>query len=188
MDWLLCDKDLHHERVTLKTGKQAFKTIETYFLTTLKKRISKRDIFMEKCQKRGDRSEELNKKKKIKFQTFFKTKKSIQASKIQRKMNTWHIWSTSTFSNTRANRCDKKKFPYPLVPESSCFCYPDGSLCDSPKSKVFHYLKNLTQSDNPLNNEAVIANRMFLVMLTRRLKQANHWSNICFDVYESPSI
>ena len=88
MDWLLCDKDLHHERVTLKTGKQAFKTIETHFLTTLKKRISKRDIFMEKCQKRGDRFEELNKKKKIKFQTFLK---QINPFKLQKFSEKWTL-------------------------------------------------------------------------------------------------
>ena len=49
------------------------------------------------------------------------------------------------------------------MPESSCFCHLDGSLCDSQKSKVFQYLKGLVESDSPLNVETVIADRMFLI-------------------------
>ena len=48
MDWFLYDRNFRHERVNLKTGKQAFKATETYLLTALEKRISKRDTFIEK--------------------------------------------------------------------------------------------------------------------------------------------
>ena len=32
-------------------------------------------------------------------------------------------------------------FQYPLLPEPDCFVHPDSSIRNSPKSKVFHFLK-----------------------------------------------
>ena len=80
MDWFLYDRNFRHERVNLKTGKQAFKATETYLLTALEKRISKRDTFIEKRyihQKEIHSSKNVRKEviglrnllKRIKFQT-----------------------------------------------------------------------------------------------------------------------
>ena len=91
MDWFLYDREFRHERVNLKTGKQAFKATETYLLTALEKRISKRDTFIEKCQKRGNMVEELIKKNQISnFETkkYSKKNKSNQALKIQQEKGT----------------------------------------------------------------------------------------------------
>ena len=91
------------------------------------------------------------------------------------------------------------------MPESPCFCHPDGSLHDSPKSKVFQYLKGLVQSDSPPDVETVIADVMFLIRPIRRcrtstlfypnsfedclvLKEAVHRTDICLDIYGSPSL
>ena len=97
----------------------------------------------------------------------------------------------------------KRIFAYPLVPEYPCFCHPDGSLRDSPKSKVFQYLKGLVQSDSPPDVETVIADVMFLIRSIRRcrtytlfvqtvlkivLKETVHHADICVDIYESPSL
>ena len=49
----------------MKTGKQASKATEAYLLTVLEEGNSKRDTFVEQCQKRGDRFEEPIKKSKI---------------------------------------------------------------------------------------------------------------------------
>ena len=86
------------------------------------------------------------------------------------------------------------------MPELPCFCHPDGSLRDSPKSKIFQYFKGLVQLDSPPNVETMIADGMFFIKSIRRchtyrlffvqtvsttvLKQ----TDICFDVYESPSL
>ena len=56
------------------------------------------------------------------------------------------------------------------MPEPPWFCHPDVSLRDSPKSKVFHYLKGLLQSDSPPNVETMIADGMFLMRLIRRCR------------------
>ena len=91
MDWFPYDREFRHERVNLKTGKQAFKATETYLLTALEKRISKRDTLIEKCQKRGNMVEELIKKNQISnFETkkYSKKNKSIQALKIQQEKGT----------------------------------------------------------------------------------------------------
>ena len=67
LDWFLYDREFRHERVNLKTGKQAFKATETYLLTALEKRISKRDTFIENVRKELIRLRNLL--KRIKFQT-----------------------------------------------------------------------------------------------------------------------
>ena len=56
------------------------------------------------------------------------------------------------------------------MPEPPCFCHPDGSLRNSPKSNVFQYLKGLVQSDSPSNIETVAADGMFLRRLIRRCR------------------
>ena len=63
------------------------------------------------------------------------------------------------------------------MPEPPCFCHPDGSLCNSPKSRVFQYLKGLVQSDSPPNIETVIVDDMFLIRSIRRCRVVLHAKN-----------
>ena len=94
-------------------------------------------------------------------------------------------------------------FQYPLLPESVCFAHPDGSIRNSPKSKVFPFLKTKVTSTPPTTVKTVV-DGMFLLracigtcatyqVLARRLLQdalklTSYRIDICFDVYESPSI
>ena len=51
--------------LNFKTGKQTYKSIKAYLLTVFEEGNSKRDTFVEECQRRGDRFEEPIKKSKI---------------------------------------------------------------------------------------------------------------------------
>ena len=98
----------------------------------------------------------------------------------------------------------KSVFQYPLIPEPVCLAHPDGSIRDSPKSKVFHFLKTKVTSTPPTTMKTVIVDGMFMLRacigkcktyqaLARRilqdsLKLTSYRVDICFDVYESLSI
>ena len=159
---------------------------------------------MEECQKRGDKFEEPIKKSKIlnlATENFSKKNKSTQASIIQKAKGTRDIFGHLLLLATTKQIDVKRILAYPLVPEYPCFCHPDGSLRDSPKSKVFQYLKGLVQSDSPLDVETVIVDVMFLIRSIRCcrtytlfvqtvlkivLKETVHRADICVDIYESP--
>ena len=167
---------------------------------------SKRDTFVEECQKRSDRFEEPIKKSKISnfaTENFSKNNKFTQASKIQKAKGTRDIFGRLLFLAITKQIDVKRIFAYPLAPEPPCFCHPDGSLRDSPKSKVFQYLKGLVQSDSSPNVETVIADGIFLIRSIRRcrthrlfvqtvlktvIKQTVYRADVCLDFYESPSL
>ena len=136
-------------------------------------------------------------------ENFSKKNKSTQVSKIQQAKGTLDIFGRLLFLSITKKVDVKRIFAYPLVPKPTCFYHPDGRLRDSPKSKMFQYLKDLLQSDSPPNVEIVIPDGMFLIRLihccrTYRLfvlvvlkvvlKQTLHRANICFDVKKSPSL
>ena len=161
---------------------------------------------MEEFQKRGDKFKEPIKKSTIlNFATenFSKRNKSTQASKIQKVKGTRDIFRRLLLLPFTKQVDVKRIFASPLVPESPCFCHPDGSLRDSPKSKVFQYLKGLVQSDSPPDVETVIADVMFLIRPIRRcrtftlfiqtvlkivLKETVYRADIYLDIYGSPSL
>ena len=101
----------------LKTGKQASKATEVYLLTVFEKGNSKRDTFVEECQKRGDRFKEPIKKSKISnFSTenLFKKNKSTRDSKVQQAKGTRDV--------AIAKQIDVRRiFVYPSLPEALCF-------------------------------------------------------------------
>ena len=61
-------------------------------------------------------------------------------------------------------------------------------MSETPCSLCDQFLKSLVQTDNPPNIDTLIADGKFLGKSTHRLKQANHCSDDCFDVYKSPSV
>ena len=108
----------------LKTNKQISKAREAYLLTVFEKGNSKRDTFVEECQKRGDRFEEPIKKSKIlNFATenFSKKNKSTQASKVQQAKGTRDIFGRLLLLVITKQIDVKRKFAYPLVPEPPSF-------------------------------------------------------------------
>ena len=150
----------------LKTSKQAFKPTEAYLLRKFEERNSNIDTFVKECQKWGDRFEEPVKKSKISSfvaKNFSKKNKSTRASKNQQAKGTLDIFGRLLFLPITKQIDVKRIFAYPLVPEPLHFCYPDGSLRDSPKQNVCQYLKGLVQSDSLPNVETVIGGGMFLI-------------------------
>ena len=99
----------------------------------------------------------------------------------------------------------EKVFEFPLLPELPCFSHPDGAMCQSDKSTVFDYIIQNFITTSPNSTQAVVSDGMFIVkniinqlcptfasfartMLMKVLKLTKHRADLCFDVYESPSI
>ena len=89
------------------------------------------------------------------------------------------------------------------MPEPPCFTHPDGALLDNPKSNVCKVLKGMVNTEAPQNSNTVISDGMFLIQSNSRclnysiflqkffsflMKLTQHRADLCFDVYESPSI
>ena len=132
---------------------------------------SKRDTFVKEYQKMVDGFEEPIKKSKFSnfaFENFSEKNKSTQAWNIQQAKGTRDIFGWLLLLTITKQVNVKKIFAWPLVPEPPCFCHPDGSLRDSPKSKIFQYFKGLVQSDSPPNVETMIADGMFFIKSIRR--------------------
>ena len=90
-----------------------------------------------------------------------------------------------------------------FIPHCQRLCVFSPWRFVSPKSKLFQYLKGLVQSDSLPNVDTKIADGMFLTRSTRRCctyrlfvqtvlktawKQTVYRGDICFDIYESPSL
>ena len=99
----------------------------------------------------------------------------------------------------------EKVFEFPLLPELPGFSHPDGAMCQSDKSTVFDYIIQNFITTSPNSTQAVVSDGMFIVkniinqlcptfasfartMLMKVLKLTKHRADLCFDVYESPSI
>ena len=96
-------------------------------------------------------------------------------------------------------------FHYSILPEPPCFAHPDKSLRESKKASVLHLMKGSINSSIPGDVNVVIADGMFIIqtsvkdqtptfaafarsVLLRILKLTKHRVDLCFHVYESPSI
>ena len=142
----------------------------------------------------------------MKFATenFERKNTSKKAAAIAQTKGTRDMFGRLLFLSIQRQIDIRSVFQYPLLPEPVCFAHPDGSIRNSPKSKVFHFLKTKVTSTPPTPVKTVIVNGMFLLRasigkcatyqaLARRilqdaLKLTSYRIDICFDVYESPSI
>ena len=96
-------------------------------------------------------------------------------------------------------------FSFPILPEPACFAYSDGTSRQNDKLTIFHNLTNDFQSIPPDTIETAIANGMFILnlstqnlpktysalarrILVKVLNLTNIRADLCFDIYESPSI
>ena len=61
-------------------------------------------------------------------------------------------------------------FKYTLLPEPPCLTHPDGSLGESKKPTVFHFLKHKVKMESPSDVHTFIANGMFIVRSSNNLK------------------
>ena len=152
----------------MKTSKQASKATEAYLLTVFEEGNSKRDRFVEECQVRFEGPIKKSKISNLATENCSKKNKSTQVLKIQQAKGTRDVFGRLLFLAVTKQIDVKRISAYPLEPEPPCFCDTDGSLRDSPKSKVLQYLKGLMQSDSSPNVETVIADGMFLITSIRR--------------------
>ena len=96
-------------------------------------------------------------------------------------------------------------FSFPIFPEPACFTYSDGTSRQNDKLTIFHNLTNDFQCNPPDTIETAIANGMFILnlstqnlpktysalarrILVKVLNLTNIRADLCFDIYESPSI
>ena len=56
-------------------------------------------------------------------------------------------------------------FSFPILPETACFTYPDGTIRQNDDSTVFHHLTKDFQSNPPDTIETAIADGMFTLNL-----------------------
>ena len=94
-------------------------------------------------------------------------------------------------------------FSFPILPELACFTYPAGTFRQNDKLTVFHHLTKDFQFNPPI--ETAIVDGMFILnlstqnlpktysalvrrILVKVLNLTNIRTDLCFDIYESPSI
>ena len=96
-------------------------------------------------------------------------------------------------------------FSFPILPEPACFAYPGRTIRQNDKSTVFHHLTKDFQPNPPDTIEIAIADGMLILnvstqnlpktysalarrILVKVLNLTNIRADLCFDIYESPSI
>lgn len=143
----------------LKTGKQASSNTEHYLLNILSDGEEKRNDFVSDCAKDSSRFEKpIKRSKVINFaaENFQKKNISKKAAAIAQTKGTRDMFGRLLFLSIQRQINIKSVFQYPLLPEPVCFAHPDGFIRDSPKSKVFHFLKTKVTSTPPTTVKTVI--------------------------------
>ena len=96
-------------------------------------------------------------------------------------------------------------FSFLILPEPACFAYPGRTIRQNDKSTVFHHLTKDFQPNPPHTIETAIADGMLILnvstqnflktysalakrILVKILNLTNIRADLCFDIYESPSI
>ena len=96
-------------------------------------------------------------------------------------------------------------FSFPILPEAACFAYPGRTIRQNDKSTVFHHLVKDFQPNPPDTIETTVADGMLILnvstqnllktysalarrILVKVLNLTNIRADLCFDIYESPSI
>ena len=191
----------------IRTGRKLEIEGETYLLTSVNEGVNVRDKFIEECQNNPQRFEEAITKQKISnfaTESLKKKNKSNQVAIISNVKGTRDLFGRLLYLALRS-LIDLNVSQYPLLPEPPCFTHPDGSLRENKKSTVFHFLKDKVKTESPSDVHPFIADGIFIVrssnnlknatfssfarsILTKLLKCTKYRLNLCFDVYESPSI
>ena len=203
------DEKINKEHLfNIKTGLKVNEDAENYLLEIFTTGTQKRDEFIDKCKEDATRFEDPIKKTKITHfatENISKSNKSKKVAEIISIKGTRDLFGRLLFLAATHNIAVEKLFEYPLLPEPPCFCHPDGSMYQSDKSAVLDYLVKNIDVTPPDPVRTVIVDGMFLIkstinqrfptfaafartMLMKVLKLTEYSADICFDVYESPSI
>ena len=138
------------------------------------------------------------------LKNWLKKNQSKSVARIAQTKGTRDIFGRLLFLSFKENFDIKTIFKYPLLPEPVCFAHPDGSIRKSPKNKLLHFLKKDINSFPPDSVSTAIVGGMYMLrcliatsttyqalagqILKECLKLTNHRIDICFDLYESPSL
>ena len=131
-----------------------------------------------------------------------KKNKSKQVVEIANIKGTRDIFGRLLYLSVRKNIDLNIVFQYPLLPQPPCFVHSDESSRESKKSSVTYFLKEKIDCSSHSNLNTVITDGMFVVRYHSKkkvvplhdlpdillLKMTNYRLNLCFDIYESPSI
>ena len=192
----------------IKTGTQALKDVERYLLILFKCGDEKKDVFVSECSSTSEGFVKPIRKTIIttfaseNFERKYKLKKvaELQVTKGTRDLFRRLLYRSAT------NGIDfESVFSFPILPELACFTYPDGTVRQNNKSAVFHHLTKDFQFNPPDTIGTAIADGMFISnlstqnlpktysalvrrILVKVLNLTNIRTDLCFDIYESPSI
>ena len=191
----------------MKTGKQASQRTEKYLLNVQVYGEAKRYAFVDECKLNNARFEQPIQKQNIMnfaMENFEKRNKSKKAQQIAQTKGTRDMLGRLLFLSVKMDIDISKVFCYPLLPEPPCFAHPDGSLRESPKSKVFEHLTKDRNCELPASKTTFVGDGMFVLrseisncstygalarkMLFTVMNGCDDRGDLCFDVYESPSI
>ena len=92
-----------------------------------------------------------------------KKNQSKSVARIAQTKGTRDIFGRLLFLSFKENLDIKTIFKYPLLPEPVCFTLPDGSIRESPKNKVFHFLKKDINSSPPDSVSTAIVDGMYML-------------------------
>ena len=148
---------------------------ETYLLTSANEGVNIRDKFIEECQNNPQRFEEAISKQKISnfaTESLKKKNKSNQVAIISNVKGTRDLFGRLLYLALRSLVDLNIVFQYPLLPEPPCFTHPDGSLRESKKSTVFHFLKHKVKTESPSDVHTFIADGTFIVRSSNSLENA----------------
>ena len=145
---------------SIKTGRTLQRNGAEYLLTIKDEGKKRRDAFIKDCTERSSQFEEPIKKLKIlnfAAKNILKKNKSKQVAEIANIKGFNDMFGCLLYLSVRKNIDLNIVFQYPLLPEPPCFINPDGSLRESKKSSVIHFLKEKIDYSSPSNVNTVIA-------------------------------
>ena len=136
-------------------------------------------------------------------ENFERKNKSKNVAKLQVNEGTRDLFGRLLY-HSATNAMDLESV-FSFLFESACFAYPDGNIRQNDKSTVFDHLTKDFSSNPPDTIETTIADGMFILnlstqslpktysalarrILVKVLNLTNIPADLCFGIYESPSI
>ena len=183
--------------------------MEKYLLTSFKCGEEKRDVFVRECSSTSERFIKPTHKTTIAAsasKNFERKKKSKKVAELQVIKGTRDLFGSLLYLSATNSVDLENVFSCLILPEPACFTYPlDAIVRQNDKSIVFDHLTKDFQSNTPDTIKTAIADGMFILNLStqnllktysalarrtlvKALNLTNIGADLCFDIYESPSI
>ena len=128
-------------------------------------RRGKEDVFVREC---GSTSEwfikPIHKTTITTFasENFERKNKSKKVAELQVTKGTGDLFGRLLYLSATNGIDLESVFSFPILPQPTCFTYPDETIRQNYKSTVFHHLTKKSQSNPPDTFETAIADGMFI--------------------------